>query len=196
MKRPDWQCWKTKLFAGWGEARELFPCSRKALKALGGDFPSCTQVQPVSFISLLEHGNSGRRGRVFWVFLLCSGCEKICSVHTPVEHFLSCVARSDTRATLPVNDFWKELLIINAESSKREGKQRFPARTFDESAIKAISPHGAQWAGRKPFRLFILCWEFSAFFGCISPGDGPAAPRGARRMLPDSGELAERGEGV
>lgn len=57
-------------------------------------------------------------------------------MHTPVEHFLSCLA---WRATLPINGFQKELLIINAENSKREGKQHFPARTLSESAIKAIS---------------------------------------------------------
>lgn len=166
---------ENKAFCRMGRGQRAFPVPQANPESLGRRFPFL-HSGTARVISLLEFWQD------FSGFSFSVKDHKKISVHTPVEHFVSCLAW--TRATLPINNNPKKL-IINAENSKREGKQNFPARTSNESTMKAIS---TLWVVTKPFHFFFLCWEFSGSFGCMSPNDGPAAPRGTSRMLPDSGE--------
>lgn len=111
-------------------------------------------------------------------------------VHLYVAFLLSCLAWSDTRAILSINNFRKELLIINAENSERERKQRFTARTFNENAIKAISLQTTKWICKATLPFFFLSTEITTAFLGISPNDGPSPPRWTRRMVPASAQLA------
>lgn len=101
-------------------------------------------------------------------------------VHLYHAFFLACPAWSETRAILPTNGFQKELLVINAENSERERKERSTSRAFNESAIRAIGLQTTEWTTRQPFPS--LRWNHNCLLGLHLPADGPSLLGWARRM--------------